>query len=225
MAQGQFVSVTESSEYPRGYLAQPEGGSHPGVILIMEAGGVNEHIQNTTRQLADAGFVVLAPDLYRGQTGTDWETTRALMQGLDQEQALGDIDSCIDYLKRQNVTSDRFGVVGFCMGGRYTWWTAMRHQNLAAIAPFYAGRFHPEPDELAKVTAPALIVWGSEDGSTPPEDREHILTTLAEGEKFYKAVIYPAGHAFMTPEAQSYSKQASEDAWPTMVTWLKTYLA
>jgi carboxymethylenebutenolidase len=190
----------------------------------MEAGGVNEHIQDTIRRLADEGYVVLGPDLYRGRTGSDMQSTMALMQGLDQEQALGDIAACIDYLKGQDVTSERFGVVGFCMGGRYTWWTAMRHQNLACIAPFYAGRFHPQDDELAKVTAPALIMWGSKDQSTPPEDREHILNTLTEQGKFFKAVTYPAGHAFMTPGSQGYDETTSEDAWPTLVSWFRTYL-
>lgn len=225
MAQGQFVGVTSGGEFPRGYLARPDGGGkYPGVILIMEAGGVNEHVQDTIKQLADEGFVVLGPDLYRGQTGTDWESVRALMEGLDQEQALGDIGACMEYLKGQDVTSDRFGVVGFCMGGRFTWWTAMRHDTLACIAPFYAGRFHPEPDELAKVTAPALIMWGSKDQSTPPEDREHILNTLTDQGKFFKAVTYPAGHAFMTPGSQGYDEKTSEDAWPTLIIWFKTYL-
>ncbi len=225
MAQGQFVSVTSGGEYPRGYLARPDrGGKYPGVILIMEAGGVNEHIQDTSKRLADEGYIVLGPDLYRGKIGTNWETTRPLMEGLDQEQALRDIDACIQYLKGQDVTSDRFGVVGFCMGGRYTWWTAMRHDDLACIAPFYAGRFHPEPEELAKVTAPALMMWGSKDQSTPPQDREHILNTLTEQGKFFKAVTYPAGHAFLTPGSQGYDEQTSQDAWPTLVSWFKTYL-
>jgi carboxymethylenebutenolidase len=225
MAQGQFVSVTSGGEFPRGYLAHPDGeGRHPGVILIMEAGGVNEHIQDTIKQLADEGYVVLGPDLYRGQTATDRETTMALMQGLDQEQALGDIDACIQYLEGQDVTSEHFGVVGFCMGGRFTWWTAMRHDNLACIAPFYAGRFRPEPDEMANVTAPALIMWGSKDPTIPAEDREHVLNMLTEQGKFFKAVTYPAGHAFMTPGSQGYDKQTSEDAWPALVSWFRTYL-
>jgi carboxymethylenebutenolidase len=226
MAQGQFVSVSNRGEFPRGYLAWPEAdGKHPGVILIMEASGVNEYVQDSTRRLADEGFLVLAPDLYRGKVGSSWEEIRPLMEGLDQEQALSDIDACIEYLKGQEVSWDHFGVVGFCMGGRYTWWTAMRHDDLACIAPFYAGRFHPEPDELAQVTAPPLIMWGSKDGSTPPEDREHILNTLTEQGKFFKAVTYPAGHAFMTPGAQGYSEKAAADAWTTLVSWLGTYLA
>lgn len=225
MAQGEFVGVTSDGEFPRGYLARPDGGgNYPGVILIMEAGGVNEHIQDTIRKLADEGYVVLGPDLYRGKIGTDMESTMALMQGLEREQALADISACIDYLKRQNVTSDRFGVVGFCMGGRYTWWTAMQHNDLACIAPFYAGRFQPAPDDLATVNAPALILWGSKDQSTPVDDRENILNALTEGGKFFKAVTYPAGHAFMTPQAQGYDEQSAQDAWRTLIRWFQTYL-
>jgi carboxymethylenebutenolidase len=225
MAQGEFVSVTDGGEFPRGYLARPEvDGPHPGVILIMEAAGVNEYVQGTARRLADEGYLVLAPDLYRGKVASSWDEIRPLMEGLSQEQGLGDISACIDYLKEQEVISDRFGVVGFCMGGRYTWWTAMRHENLACIAPFYAGRFHPEPDELARVTAPALIFWGSKDQSTPVEDREHILETLTQQGKVFKAVTYPAGHAFMTPGSQSYDEAVVADAWPTLVAWFETYL-
>lgn len=223
MAQGSFVSVTSGGEYPRGYLARPDKeGNYPGVILIMEAGGVNEHIQDTIRRLADEGYEVLGPDLYRGQVGTNWDQTRALMEGLDQQQGVGDVSACIQYLKDRGIT--RMGVVGFCMGGRYTWWTAMEHNDLACIAPFYAGRFHPEPSDLEKVTAPALIVWGSKDASTPVEDREHILNTLTEQGKFFKAVTYPAAHAFMTPQAAGYDEQSANDAWPTLLHWFQTYL-
>lgn len=226
MAQGEFVSVSGSGEFPRGYLARPDGGgSHPGVILIMEAAGVNEYVQDSTCRLADEGFVVLAPDLYRGKVASSWEEMRPLMEGLEQEQGLSDIDACIDYLRGREVTSGRLGVVGFCMGGRYTWWTAMRHDDLGAIAPFYAGRFHPEAEDLARVNVPALIMWGSKDQTTPPDDREHILNTLTDQGKFFKAVTYPAGHAFMTPGAQGYSEEASKDAFPTLVSWFKTHLA
>ena len=226
MAQGQFVSVSGSGEFPRGYLAAPDGGGqHPGVILIMEAGGVNEYVQDNTRRLADEGFVVLAPDLYRGKVASSWEEMRPLMEGLDQEQGLSDIDACIEYLRGQDVTSNHFGVVGFCMGGRYTWWTAMRHDDLGTIAPFYAGRFQPSAEDLAKVNVPVLIMWGSKDQSTPSDDREHILNTLTDQGRLFKAVTYPAGHAFMTPGAQGYSEEAAKDAWPTLVSWFKTYLA
>lgn len=210
-----------------GYLARPSGdGSYPGVILIQEASGIDRNIMDTTERLAAESFVVLAPDLYHGKTATSWDEARELLQQIDQDRALDELAQSIDYLQgRDDVQPKQVGVVGFCMGGRFTWWTAMREgDELAAIAPFYAGRFQPTPEELSRVTAPALIFWGTEDASTPEEDRSHIVETLQQQGKTFEVREYRAGHAFMNPFSRTYSEEAAKQAWPELVAWFKRYL-
>src|SRR5947209_4345418 len=193
MTDGVTAELIDIAEGVQGYLARPgDGAPHPGVILIQEAGGVDHNIRHTTERLAAEGYIVLAPDLYHGQVASTMEEAMALLRAVDQELALKEIHWAIDHLlKDEDVTEDRVGVVGFCMGGRYTWWTAMQEgDRIAAMAPFYAGRFQPTREELERVTAPALIVWGSEDGSTPPQDREHIVSTLESLGKPFEVRMY-----------------------------------
>lgn len=227
MAGGISAERVMYAEGVEGYLARPTNGSpHPGVILIQEAGGIDQNIRDTTDRLAGEGYVVLAPDLYHGRTAASMEEAMQLLRSIDQELALREISWAIDYLQTlDSVSRPEVGVVGFCMGGRYTWWTAMQEGGrVAAIAPFYAGRFHPTREELEHVTAPALIVWGSKDGSTPPEDREHIVSTLESLGKTFDVRIYPAGHAFMNPNGQGYSEEAAKQAWPELLAWFEKYL-
>jgi carboxymethylenebutenolidase len=219
------IAVAEGLE---GYLARPDdGATYPGVILIQEASGIDENIRQTTERLAAEGYTVLAPDLYHGRTASTMEESIALLRSLDQKLALNELHWSVDYLVNlDGVAGSRVGIVGFCMGGRYTWWTAMQEgDRIAVIAPFYAGRFQPTREELERVTAPILIIWGSEDQSTPPEDREHIVTTLTSLGKTFEVRVYPAGHAFMNPyNTRGYSEESANQAWSELMAWFVRYL-
>lgn len=210
-----------------GYLALPAGnGTHPGVILIQEWWGIDQHVQEITRRLAAEGFVVLAPDLYHGQVADAAQEAMKLAGRLDRDQAVAEIGEAIRYLQdRDDVAPKKVGVVGFCLGGRYAWWTAMQEDGaIGALAPFYAGHFQPSPGELERVTAPTLIVWGSQDGSTPQEERDHIVEIMRREGKTYKALVYPADHAFMNDRRPAYNQDAAKRAYAELVAWFKEYL-
>lgn len=99
-------------------LAVPESGSGPGVVVIQEWWGLVPHIVDVTRRFAAAGFVALAVDHYRGAATTEPDEAQKLMLGLDIAQVARDLAAAGDHLAaRAEVTSDRIGVVGFCMGG------------------------------------------------------------------------------------------------------------
>ncbi len=103
----------------RGYFAAKSGADspRPGLILIQEWWGLNDHIKDIARQFADEGYVVLAPDLYDGAKTKDPEEAGKLMQGLDQGAALQKLNGAVEYLKSlPEVAPERIGVTGFCMG-------------------------------------------------------------------------------------------------------------
>ena len=221
------VSFTGNGGTLDGYLARPDDGqAHPSVILVQEWWGTEPHIQDLTERLAPAGYVVLAPDLYHGQVVTEPDEANKASMALNKEKAVDEIIQALGYLRsRDDVQPKRLGMTGFCMGGLLTWRAAERvGDELAAIAPFYAGYYQPMAESIRGVNAPALVIWGAADDSIPANAREQIIGLLSETNKTFKAIIYPAGYAFMNDQHPTYDRQAAEDAWSERLHWLSRYL-
>src|SRR5256885_7299191 len=114
------------------FLARPAGDRPaPAVLVIMEAFGLNAHIEDVARRLAAEGYVALAPDLYwhggKGRAvGYDQlPEAIALMQSLKDAEVVADLRSAIGILEKDaSVRADRIGITGFCMGGRVSFLAA-----------------------------------------------------------------------------------------------------
>jgi carboxymethylenebutenolidase len=222
-----FVSFAGNGTTLDGYLTHPsDGQAHPGVILIQEWWGIEPHVQDLTERLARAGYVVLAPDLYHGRVVTEPDEAEKAMMALNKDVAVDEIIQAIGYLRsRSEVQPKQLGLTGFCMGGFLTWRAAERAGGeLAAIAPFYAGSYKPTAEDIRLCHAPALVIWGSADASIPASQREHIIDLLTQENKTFKAIIYPAGHAFMNDQHPTHNKAAAEDAWTELLGWFGRYL-
>lgn len=222
-----FISYSGDGQTLDGYLARPDDGKvHPGVILVQEWWGIEPHIQELCRRLARAGYVVLAPDLYHGRVVAEPDEASKAGMALNKETAVSEIIQALNYLRsRDDVQPEQLGMTGVCMGGLLTWRTAERvGDELAAIAPFYAGYYRPTVESIREVHAPALVIWGATDASIPAEDREQIIGLLTETGKTFKAIIYPAGHAFMNDQHPTYAKEPAVDAWAELLNWLSRYL-
>src|SRR3954447_25897457 len=104
-----------------GEIALPEGsGKAPAVVLIQEWWGVNDHIRSLADRLARAGFLVVAPDLYHGTVTRDAGEAGKLMQALDGKRAMDDIAGAVHFAMGHERGNGKVGVVGFCMGGAYS---------------------------------------------------------------------------------------------------------
>src|SRR5437764_15472454 len=117
---GDMVEFKSNGDDARGYLAVPAGGSGPGVIVVQEWWGLNPQIKRVADRLAGEGFVVLAPDLYRGELAQHDEMDKAgqLMSTLPMDRAARDMIGAVDFLgDHPATTGSGIGAVGFCMGG------------------------------------------------------------------------------------------------------------
>ena len=120
--------VTTSIEYPAngvngmGYVARPDdGAAHPGVIVIQEWWGLDDHIKSIADRFAREGFVALAPDLYHGEFATEPDEARKLAMNMNREQAIKDLPARSRYLQSLiDVSPKKVGCIGFCMGGSMT---------------------------------------------------------------------------------------------------------
>ena len=121
-----------------GDLAEPSGaGKAPGVVVVHEQWGVNEQIRHFAERLANEGFRVLVPDLYRGKVSRKADEAEKLMNNLDTLQALKEIGEAAKYLVEHAGSNGKVGVIGFGMGGALCFASACHHPGLSAVVVFY----------------------------------------------------------------------------------------
>ena len=212
-----------------GYLALPDSGSGPGVVVIQEWWGLTGHIADVCDRLAGEGFVALAPDLYGGTTTHDADEAGRLMTELPVDQAARDLGGAVDFLLgHQAVTSSKVGAIGFCMGGGFVLLlAAQRGDKVGAAVPFY-GVGPAVPDSYRGLTAAVQGHYGEHDDFYPADDArrqaEQIRSEAGVEVEFH---FYPAGHAFHndTNKLGTYDREQAQLAWSRTVDFLRAHLA
>jgi carboxymethylenebutenolidase len=205
------------------YVARPPGeGPFPAVIMLHEFWGLKEDILGKADALAEQGYVVVAPDMYRGQT-TDW-LLRAIYLALTvpEAQALNDLDPVFDWLQAEpDVDPDRIVVMGFCYGGGKALQYSLRNPELAATGVFY-GSLESDPAALGQLPGPVLGIFGAEDRAPSPEQVAAFETGLQAAGVDHEVTIYDGvGHAFVTDMQAIRRGGAQGEAWKQFVAWLE----
>lgn len=225
---GAVISFPGNGDDGSGYLAMPPSGAGPGLVVIQEWWGLVPQIEDMVDRFAAAGFVVLAPDLYRGTRVSNAEPDEAAkqMMALDIGRAARDMVGAVDALAaRDDVTGSGIGVVGFCMGGGLALWLAsLRPGVVTAVAPFYG--VLPWPDaqpDYAAITARVQGHYAELDDFASPAAVAELETSLrGAGVDVVDMFIEPGvGHAFMNhtrPEA--YDEATAERAWGRVLAFL-----
>jgi len=225
MAQADFVRLDSER---RAFFALPDGdGPHPAVLLFMEAFGLNDYIRSECVRLAEAGYAALAPDYYRGETYgyEEMDPVYAKLASLTDDFLLGDVRAGVAYLDdHAAVRRDRYGVVGFCMGGRLAFLTAAElGAKIAAVACFYPAGVAPDEPSLGRpiltrripeIVAPLLLNYGADDESISPAERGRLTEKLSEaGKPFTLSTYTEAGHGFASRDRPSFNPGAASLAW------------
>ena len=212
---GQMVEFTSNGGTASGYLAIPEKGSGPGLIVIQEWWGLVDHIKDVCDRFAKEGYVALAPDMYHGQTTKSPDEAGKLMMALRIDQAEKDLRGAIQHLLTHSATtSDKVGTIGFCMGGALSLYAASKNEQVGACVVFYGIHPNVKPD-LANLKAPVLGIYAENDKSTPPEAVRELEKKLKALGKSVEMHIYPnVDHAFFNDTRPGvYDRRAAEDAW------------
>jgi carboxymethylenebutenolidase len=224
----QNITFPSNGGTAHGYLALPESGAGPGVIVIQEWWGLTDHIASIADRLAAEGFVALAPDLYGGTTTHDADEAGSLMMALPVDRASRDLSGAVDFLLAQEtVTSDKVGAIGFCMGGGFVLLLAAQQgDKIGAAVPFY-GVGPGVPSTYAGLTAKVQGHYAEQDGFYPvdqarAQEKQIATESGAPVEFFY----YDAGHAFHNDEnlVGTYDAAKAQLAWGRAVEFLKTAL-
>ena len=225
----QNVTFPSNGNTAHGYLALPESGRGPGVVVIQEWWGLTSHIADVTNRLAAQGFVALAPDLYGGTTTHDADEAGQLMQDLPVAGAARDLGGAVDYLLAHDaVTSSKVGAVGFCMGGGFVLvLAAQQGDKIGAAVPFY-GVLGEDYPSFGNLSAPLLGHFGEQDQMAPPEAVEQLADRIErESGTRPDFRVHPAGHAFFNDEnlLGTYDPEEAAEAWQSTVDFLRQHLS
>jgi carboxymethylenebutenolidase len=211
-----------------GYLAEPANAAGaPGVVVIQEWWGLNAQIKGVAERYAEAGFVALVPDLYRGKSTVEAAEAEHLMTNLNFGDAAGqDVRGAVQYLKARGT---KVGVSGYCMGGALTLLAAV-HVPEADAGVVYYGYPPLEYIDASKIKIPLMAHWAVDDAPFPiakVDDLEKMLKAARVDFEFHR---YQAMHAFANETAVGpnrlpiveYKPEAAATAWDrTLYFWNK----
>jgi carboxymethylenebutenolidase len=213
-----------------GYLAVPENGKGPGVVVLHAWWGLTDVFKQVCDWLAQAGFVALAPDLYHGKTTASIEEAGALVTALDQDaqQWRGDIAAAVQVLRQHDATKlaggrGELAFVGFSLGGGYALDMCINlAQEIAAVVNFYAA--YSEPD-YSRAKAAYLFHFAEHDAYEAAESvaaMERVLQTAGRPVTVY---TYPGTkHWFFEENRPEYDAQAAGLAWQRTIQFLHEQL-
>lgn len=221
----EWVAVERDGRSVQVFVVYPEvDRKAPAVILIHENRGLTDWVRGVADQMAEAGYIALAPDLLSGMAPGGGKTSdfpdsnaaRDAIYRLDQEQVTADLDAVADYAKTLPAADGRLVVSGFCWGGRQSFLFATQRDDLAAAFPFY-GTAPEEPELLARISCPVYGFYGGDDARVTATVEATAERMRAAG-KTYEPVVYDgAGHGFMRSgergDASPENRRAREQAW------------
>ena len=220
------------------YYARPQGaGPFPTVIVIEEIFGVHEYIKDVCRRFAKLGYLAVAPELYARQgdlskMSDPAQIIRDVISKAPDEQVLSDLDSAATWALANKGDMARMAVMGFCRGGRDTWFYAAHNPHLKAAAAFYGpvgGATSPIQPKVAadfatELKCPLLGLYGGADPSIAiPDVQAAAAKARAAGKTVEIEVFADAPHGFHADYRPSYRKEAADKAWGDMLAWFKKY--
>ncbi len=229
---GTMVDFPSNGADASGYLAVPESGSGPGVIVVQEWWGLDSGIKEIADRLALAGFVALAPDLYHGALAGHTEMDKAgeLMSSMPPDRAGRDMSGAVDFLADHPATTgDGVGVMGFCMGGLLTFvLAALRPDKVKAVVPFYGFPQGDDQPDYAAITAAIQGHMAEHDDFFPPDAAKALERQLLDLGKDVEITVHPgSGHAFMAPHNALGTQDMDLYAqiWPKATAFLHQHLS
>lgn len=221
----EWVDVKHGERTVKSFVAYPEReGKTPVVIVIHEIFGHTDWIQSVCDQLAEAGYIAIAPDLLSGigpgggrtNSFEDVGAAREAIGALNPDQITADLNAVFEYAKTIPSGNGKIVVSGFCWGGSQSFRYATNQPGLAAAVVFY-GTGPTEAAEYAKITAPVYGFYGSNDNrvnATIPDSEK----MMKEAGKHFHPVLYEgAGHGFLRagemPDATGPNVDGRVAAW------------
>jgi carboxymethylenebutenolidase len=214
-----------------GYLALPASGYGPGIVVLQEIFGVNEHMRSVTDWYAAHGFVALCPDLFwRMERGielsdkSDHEKAIEFYLRLDEAKAVEDSAAAMEFLRGYSGCNGRVGAVGFCLGGNLAYLLSVRFKPDAAVG-YYGVSIEKSLNEATNLGSPLMLHIAGKDPYCPPEAQQAIIQALGNNPLVAIHQYAERDHAFGRPGGEHYHQADAELANLRSLEFLINHLA
>jgi carboxymethylenebutenolidase len=222
------LAVADGSTMRAWHTRPAKQAGHAGLMVFQEAFGVNSHIRSVADRFAEAGYVVMAPELYHRSAAEfegkyeDIAPSIALARQLKPEKLEQDIRAAYDFLHQS--AGDKIVCVGYCMGGRVSFVANITVPVKAAVS-YYGGGLADIIGRASDCSAPMLFFWGEQDQHIPSEQRQKVAEGMSESRHQSVQVTFSdAGHAFFNDQRPSYNAAASKLAWELTLSFFEQNL-
>ncbi|MFO1487119.1 MAG: dienelactone hydrolase family protein [Verrucomicrobiota bacterium] len=222
---GEWVKVKHDSREVNCFVTYPEvRDKATAVVVIHEIFGLTDWARGVTDQLAEAGYIAIAPDLLWGSVtngGTEeiikaGGDVRQSIQALAPAQITEDLNAVVDYIAKVDACNGKVAVSGFCWGGGQSFRFATSNKDIKAALVFYG----PSPNttnDLARIPCPVYGFYGGNDARITASVPKAAELMKAVGKTFEPVTYEGAGHGFMrggeAPDASAANKKARDEAW------------
>jgi dienelactone hydrolase len=209
-----------------------QSGKRPGVLVVHEWWGLNEHARNAARMLAEAGYVGFALDVYGGGKSTEVRHDAEMMMNMamkDPAQIKARFDSALAQLKQDpHVDATKVAAIGYCMGGAIVLNMARAGEPLAGVVSLHGILATQTPMQKGAFKGKVLVLAGRHDPFVPMDTVEGLRKEMVAAGVPVDIKVYEAKHGFTNPNAAKYgmpeleyNAEAAKDAWTTTLGFLK----
>jgi carboxymethylenebutenolidase len=221
----EWIKVKHGTREVNSFLAFPEVKEKAtAVVIIHEIFGLTDWVRGVADQLAEAGYIAIAPDLLSGAGpgggGTaelgGGDAVRKAIAALPADQVTADLNAVLEHVSKLPACNGKVAVAGFCWGGSQTFRLATNNRRIAAAFVFY-GSGPEKAEDLARIACPVYGFYGGNDArvnATIPQSAEWMK---AAGKAFEPVTYDGAGHGFMrageAPDTNDANRKAREAAW------------
>jgi carboxymethylenebutenolidase len=210
----------------------PPSGRGPGLVLIQEIFGLDDYLRSVAAGLAEAGYVVAIPELFR-RTAPGWSSAHdeagvaasmAVAASFDPALGLSDVLETVAHLRSRPAVTGGVGVLGFCLGGSLAFAAAVEGDPDVAVS-FYGSTVAEQIDGLSRVECPIQFHFGGQDPYIPRSDVAVVEAAVAAHAGAEIHVQEEAGHAFHNHVAPMFHHpEAAARAWVLTTTFLRRTL-
>jgi len=222
---GHEVEFTANGASGKGYLAEPDGEG-PGIVVMQEWWGLEDHITDICDRFAAEGFLALAPDFYHGETTDQPDEAEQKMMAMNMGETEKELRGAVDYVAEHPKCDGSVGTVGFCLGGGLSVWAAAVNPKVGAAVTYYYVMPHGKPD-FSDIQAPVLGHFGTGDDFVSVDDAKQLEREIAAGGNAVEFEFYEgAGHAFFndTDRLGTYSEGHAKSSWKRTLDFLRKHL-
>ncbi len=211
----------------------------PGLILVHEIFGVNEHIKDLARRFAKEGYVVFAPDLFAYSPNlpvdrNDLGAMRHCWSSISDEQILDDLNAVFSFARKAaKVDASAIGAIGYCMGGAIAFMHACRNPLLSFVVDYYGRIYYNDITETKArhpisytggLNCPFLGLFAGLDDLITEEHVQHLRQKMQDlGKSAQIKVFSGAKHAFFNDQREFYHHEAANEAWQLTIAFMDAH--